>query len=434
MIRLNDIKKAFARLIGWQRHSQLVASGDWQEMEQGESGLLYNDAHPLMTPQNIASVMPEDYVLRYPEFAAGTTYSKGDKVRTGKTVYQCLEDGTADAPSGSAAWTLYPVIIDYQAEQVDKGVTQMLQRFTADKSVAGEGRPLLERRTFFDGAGRISATAENRHKLVGMEIVPVRSMGVTVKIEKIGFQGVGGTGTIRFYLFHSSQVDPVKVLDFSYTRTSGGFQWFTPSEEVTLPYISDGTDSGGAWMLLYNQDELPEGLEAINVSKDWSRDPCGTCNIGSLETWREITKYIQISPFCTNAPSTFAEYPEIPDIAVLNYTNTSNYGINVEISVGCDLTDFIISQRSMFANCLQMQVAYNLLRTMAMNPDVRVNRNQSNVSRMDILYELDGNTQGRKSGLGWELEKAYRALSLDTAGIDRICLPCNNHGVRYRTV
>ena len=187
-------------------------------------------------------------------------------------------------------------------------------------------------------------------------------------------------------------------------------------------------------MLLYNQDELPEGLEAINVSKDWSRDPCGTCNIGSLETWREITKYIQISPFCTPAPSTFAEYPEILDIAVLNYTNTSNYGINVEISVGCDLTDFIISQRSMFANCLQMQVAYNLLRTMAMNPDVRVNRNQSNVSRMDILYELDGNTQGRKSGLGWELEKAYRALSLDTAGIDRICLPCNNHGVRYRTV
>ena len=119
---------------------------------------------------------------------------------------------------------------------------------------------------------------------------------------------------------------------------------------------------------------------------------------------------------------------------MLNYTNTSNYGINVEISVGCDLTDFIISQRSMFANCLQMQVAYNLLRTMAMNPDVRVNRNQSNVSRMDILYELDGNTQGRKSGLGWELEKAYRALSLDTAGIDGICLPCNNHGVRYRTV
>lgn len=82
----------------------------------------------------------------------------------------------------------------------------------------------------------------------------------------------------------------------------------------------------------------------------------------------------------------------MPDIEMLKYTNTQNYGLNVEISVGCDLTDFIVSQRQLFANVLQLQVAYNALRTMAMNPDVRVNRNQSNVSRMDILYELDGNT------------------------------------------
>ena len=67
-----------------------------------------------------------------------------------------------------------------------------------------------------------------------------------------------------------------------------------------------------------------------------------------------------------------------------------------------------------------------------MNPDVRVNRNQSNVSRMDILYELDGNSDSqRPGGLGYELRKAYEALRLDTAGIDRICLPCRNNGVRY---
>jgi hypothetical protein len=72
---------------------------------------------------------------------------------------------------------------------------------------------------------------------------------------------------------------------------------------------------------------------------------------------------------------------------------------------------------------------------MAMNPDVRVNRNQSNASKMDILYELDGNTNSqRPNGLGYELKKAYEALSLDTSGIDRICLTCNNGGVKYRTI
>lgn len=434
MIRLSEIKEAFAHLVGWETLPEDTASGDWQEFTESESGLIYNDAHPLMTLQNIKSAMPEDFTLNYPEYSATAHYVRGDKVRVGKVVYYALVDAPSAPTDENSGWTVYPYIYDYLQKLTDKGITQTMQRFTADKKIAGESKSLLERMTFFDGAGRLSATLENRHQLVGFEIVPVRSMGVTTKIERIGFQGAGGTGMIRMYLFHSSQVDPMAVMYFNYTKTNGGFQWFTPEEPLYLPYISDGNDSGGAWILCYNQDELPQGLEAINVSKDWSRDPCGTCNIGSLQAWRELTKYLQISPFCYNAPTTFAEFPEMPDIEFLKYTNTQNYGLNVEISVGCDLTDFIISQRQLFANVLQMQVAYNALRTMAMNPDVRVNRNQSNVSRMDVLYELDGNTQGRRGGLGYELEKAYKAIEIETKGIDRICLTCNNMGVKYRTV
>jgi hypothetical protein len=175
-------------------------------------------------------------------------------------------------------------------------------------------------------------------------------------------------------------------------------------------------------------------MESINVSKDWSREPCGTCNVGSVETWRELTKYLQISPFAQQAPTTFEQFPELWDIEYMSYTNTQNYGLNVEVSVGCDLTDFIIRERRLFATVVQRQVAAIALRTMAMNPDVRVNRNQSNASRMEILYELDGDVQSRALGFGSELRKAYEALSLNTSGIDRICLSCNNRGVKYRTV
>ena len=434
MYNLNAIKEAFRTLVGWERPYEYQASGDWWEMEESESGLIYNDAHPLLTTQNIKSAMPEDFILRYPEWDSNATYYKDMKVRKGKIVYRCIDDNETRDPAQGFGWIQYPMYWDYLLTQVDKGTTQLMQRFFADKAIANESRSLLERRTFFDGAGRIQATLANRHNLVGFEIVPVRSMGVTTKIERIGFQGVGATGTITFYVYHSSQIEPLYVLPFNYQVTNGGFQWLVPSEPVYLPYISDSNNSGGSWYLLYNQDDLPQGLEAINVSKDWSREPCGTCNIGSVQAWRELTKYLQISPFCTSAPSTFAEFPELPDVETLKYTNTSNYGMNVEVSVGCDLTEFILEQKQIFANALQLQVAYNLLRTMAMNPDVRVNRNQSNVDRMDILYELDGNTQGRKTGMGVALDNAYKAIELETRGIDRICLTCNNHGVKYRTV
>ena len=87
-----------------------------------------------------------------------------------------------------------------------------------------------------------------------------------------------------------------------------------------------------------------------------------------------------------------------------------------------------------FQNVIQKQVAATALRTMAMNPSVRVNRNQSNVNKNDILYEIDGDRQGRAGGIGYDLQMAYKALDIDLKGIDRICLSCNNHGVKYRTV
>ena len=202
----------------------------------------------------------------------------------------------------------------------------------------------------------------------------------------------------------------------------------------TLPMCTCHMGDTGAWYVVYNQDELPAGMEAVNVTKDWSREPCGTCNRGSLEAWRALTKYMMISPFKATALETFTEYPELWDIADNIYTNTHNYGMNMVVSVGCDLTDFIVSQKEMFSTVLQRQMAVDILRTLALNPQVRVNRQQSNASTADLLYEVDGNPQGRKSGLGADLEAAYKALDLDTRGIDRICLTCRPTGVKYRHV
>ena len=170
----------------------------------------------------------------------------------------------------------------------------MVQNFTQIKQLGKETRNLLERKTFFDGAGRIRATVKATHKLVGFEIIPVRAMGVTARIEKIGLQMTGAAGIVKMYLFHSSQINPVRTFELDFTVTNGGFQWFC-LHDCFLPYISDGNNSGGSWYLVYDQDELPKGMEAINVSKDWSREPCGTCNMGSVEVWREMTKYLQVS-------------------------------------------------------------------------------------------------------------------------------------------
>ena len=440
MIRINEICEALKHVCGWEQSYDPAKAID-DNLTQTESGLYFQGAHPLLTLDSMEAIMPDDWGIQYPVWDALTQWKQNKVVQYGndtngnKLFWKAKADNVGEEPTeDSLFWSKYNILSDFLERMTRNGIATAIQTFTQIKQLDKETRNLLERRTFFDGAGRIRATLQNNHKLVGFEIVPVRAMGVTAKIEKIGLQMTGGTGVVRMYLFHSSQIDPIKTFDLNFTVTNGGFQWF-PLTDCYLPYISDKNNAGGAWFLCYNQDELPAGMEAINVSKDWSREPCGTCNMGSVEVWRELTKYLQVTPFMYNAPETFAEYPELWDIAYTMYTRTQNYGLNCEITIGCDLTDFIISQRQIFQTVIQRQVAAIALRTLAMNPNVRVNRNQSNATRMDILYELDGNTSGvRPGGLGYDLKKSYEALQIDTQGLDRICLACNNRGVRYRTV
>lgn len=453
MIRLKDIQKALFPVVGWQQDYDPEHQID-SRLCVSESGLTFQGAHPLVTLANIRAIMPDTYLLKYPEWNQILTYRTGRKVRHNGKIWIAIRDNKGREPGanisdfnkdfnndfgGEPAWAVWNMDSDFIAELTGNGINTAIQTFLQQKQLSQETQDLLERRTFFDGAARLAATITPTGKLVGFEIIPVRSLGVTTKIERIGLQMTGATGKVTLYLFHSSQVAPMRTIELDFTNTSGGFQWFTLAEPLYLPYISSfdaekGVDSGGAWFLCYNQNDLPDGMRALNVSKDWSVEPCQTCLGGSIESWRQMTKYMQVSPFGIKAPLDFKEYPEMFDIAQVGYTNTMNYGLNCEISVGCDLTDFIISQRAIFATVIQKQVAASVLRTIAMNPDVRVNRNQVNVTRDQILYELDGDPRGKQSGLAYELQQAYKALALDTRGLDRICLKCNNGGVKYRTV
>lgn len=429
MIRLNEIETALMNVVGWEQSYDPAKAID-TDLTVSESGLTFQGAHPLVTLDNMAAIMPDDWGFQYPQWVSGTMYPKGAVVSHSGEYWEALHITNTEPVEGDS-WKKYNILSDFLRRLTRNAVHTAVQTFLQNKELARETRSLVERRTFFDGAARLKATIDNSHRIVGLEIVPVRALGVTAKIERIGLQMVGGTGAVKIYLFHSSQNEPIKTATLNYTNTSGGFQWFT-LDDFYLPYLGPNTDAGGAWFLCYAQDELPAGMEALNVSKDWSAEPCQTCLGGSIEGWKQLTKYLQVSPFAVREPDGWDG--EMFDIGRLAYTNTRNYGINAEITIGCDLTDFIIEQRGIFATVLQKQVAVSALRTLAMNPDVRVNRHQVNATRDSILYEVDGNPQGRASGLAYELAQAYKALAIDTQRLDRICLCENNHGVRYRTV
>ena len=435
MVRANDIQEKLLRLIGWEQNYDTSDLKISDALTVSESGLYFQQIHPLLTLQNMSCIAPDFNNITFPEYNSEKEYSKGNVVDYQGTQYKALQKAQGKQPDiESECWVETNLFSEWLESKTKASIQKAIARYCNEKTVEGTNKPLCESRTLFDGTGRLVDTVKNKKNLVGFEIIPVRAKGVTTKINKICLQFTKA-GEYTLYLMHSSMDAPVKIIKLNKIRDNSA-EWFTV-DDLYLPYQSEYNDAGGSWYLCYFQSELPEGSQAIRKDKDWSKEPCGSCSRRELITWMAWSKYLEIHPFFVNEEliNTEDESLHLWDVENNQYTYDNNYGLNLEVTVSCDITDFIVEQRMMFQDVIAKQVAVDMLREFAYNSNVRTNRHSINASRLDILYEVDGDSSSmKKSGLSYQLDMAFKAIKLSTSGIDRVCLPCRNNGIKYRTV
>ena len=356
-------------------------------------------------------------------------------------VSESVEPGT-----DGSVWQQTDEFSEWLLRKTQASIQKAVVRFCNEKAAEGTNRMLVENKTLFDGTGRISDTVKNRNDLVGFEIVPIRAKGVTTRINRISLQFTE-PGEYTLYLMHSGMDVPVKVIKLTKVRKNS-VEWFD-TDDFVLPYEDTDNDAGGSWYLCYRQSELPAGSMAIRKNKDWSKEPCRGCSRNEYLSWQAWSKYLEVHPFYISEElvspvadfnddysDDFAKAPlRMWDIEKNDYTYDNNYGLNLDLTVACDLTGFIVDQRYLFQDVIAKQVAVDMLREFAYNANVRTNRHSINASRLDILYELDGDSSSmKKSGLNYQLDMAYKAIKLNTMGMSRVCLPCKNNGIKFRTV
>lgn len=435
MVRANDIQEKLLHLIGWEQNYDTSDLKISDALTVSESGLYFQQIHPLLTLQNMSCIAPDFKNITFPEYNSEKEYSKGNVVDYQGTQYKALQKVQGKQPDiESEYWVETNLFSEWLESKTKASIQKAIARYCNEKTAEGTNKPLCESRTLFDGTGRLVDTVKNKKNLVGFEIVPVRAKGVTTKINKICLQFTKA-GEYTLYLMHSSMDAPVKIIKLNKIRDNSA-EWLTV-DDLYLPYQSEDNDAGGSWYLCYFQSELPEGSQAIRKDKDWSKEPCGSCSRRELLAWMAWSKYLEIHPFFVNEEliNTEDESLHLWDVENNQYTYDNNYGLNLEVTVSCDITDFIVEQRMMFQDVIAKQVAVDMLREFAYNSNVRTNRHSINASRLDILYEVDGDSSSmKKSGLSYQLDMAFKAIKLSTSGIDRVCLPCRNNGIKYRTV
>lgn len=437
MIQVKKIEDTLLHLVGFDQGgtSNVKVS---KALTQSESGLYFQQAHPLITLSNLSSIAPdyaniESAIEATADYRENTEYVKGSIVFYAGKYYRAEADGAKSSDFNTDSWSEVDPFSIWLEKKVRASVTKVVTRFVNEKLSNKTSNSLCENKTLFDGTGRLADTITNHKNLVGFEITPIRSKGITTRINKVCLQFTT-PGVYKLYLMHSSSFTPIKTIEVE--KKIKGSEWIK-LDDVLLPYESENTNAGGSWYLCYKQSELPEGSKAINKDKDWSKGPCQSCSRSEYASWSAWSKFIEVHPFEVKEDEAEDLDGSIMmwDIENNNYQYNRNYGLNLDISVYCDLTEFIIKERHLFQDVIMKQFAVDMLREFAYNPSVRTNRHSINASRMDILYEIDGDSASmKKSGLNYQLDQAMKAIDISTQGIDRICLTCRNNGIKYKTV
>lgn len=445
MIRFTEIQDKLLHLIGWEQSYSTSHIKVAEHLTTSESGFYFQYVHPLLTLDNLMSIAPDFANVDIPDYDSARVYKKGELVKKGETIYRAgIGNLQNTEPGASENWVETNLFSEWLEAKTKGSIHKAISRYCNERLASGTMKSICENKVLFDGTGRLVDTIKNKNNFVGFELVPIRSRGITLVINKIGLQFTK-PGAYSLYLFHSSSATPIDIVTVEKKRENV-FEWFTVN--LTLPYLSDKTDAGGSWYLGYFQEDLPVDSQAIEKNKDWSKQPCAACSRVEYASWQAWSKYLEVHPFKVQSSVVprisgfssefsldFQSADTLWDVSLNQYNYTTNFGLNLEVSVHCDITDFIIEQRQSFVDIISKQLAVDMLREFAYNANSRANRHALNASRSDILYELEGDTSAfRRTGLSYQLDLAMDALKLSLQGLDRVCLPCKNNGIKYKTI
>lgn len=373
MINATTIKSAFAGKIGFRQNPD---PNGWQlgARTTSTSGLWFNSVHPHLTAENLISIAP-----RFEQF-----------------------EGTTEAINEAFTNWFVEKIDDATVAVVHNWINKKLENLTAGN--------LLSRSKLFNEAHRVTDTEADDGKIVGFEIRPAASSSLVVSIEKVGLQ-FNTNQTITLKLFQGGQSGPVQTKEFDYTG-AGSVQW--------LP-VGWNLDGESTYWLAYHQSDIT-GL-ALNGVRDYSFDSKG------LTTY-PFSRHVDVVGF----EAAGADVSALWDLGG-NTTNLStNYGLNLKLSVKCDYTNLVVEQADIFLESVMLGVGLSLLRELLSNPNSRINRNEANISKPQLAFDIDGDRGNRKGCVAYRYDQSIDGIQFDLTGIDKICLPCKRRGTRLKPI
>lgn len=418
MYNIRQLQTLLTGLIGFQRPYDDEQPKLDEDLLTSSSGFYVDEGmHPLLTYDNIWSCAQQFGKLHQPAWNAGVSYGVDSVVTNGGNIYQAIQSGNLGHATNETDWwrqtTLYSVFLRrvYQSS-----IAKLFSRLANEKKLNEVGKSLLDNVHLFEGVGNMSGRIGKNSRFVGLRLT-LRHQDTLALLNYIGLQ-LDAPQTLTIYLYHSSQHLPVATFPLTTTRALS-MQWMKVTQAM-LEYMGDH-GAGGSFYLGYYEDDLTG--QAVKKDVSWTGNySCGSCseaviNRGLQSKWAKLVG-VQ-SFYVPSGKYTPGQMWDVDDEMVVSDTN---WGMNVQMSVQCDLTRYLVQNSNLVIEPLTRQLVVSFLEEFTFS--LRDNRDKQKVAGM-AMVALDNQENGMR-GEQAKLSAAIKALSFDFSNLSGPCAPCDN--------
>lgn len=395
-------------------------------LTESSSGISVQSKHPLVTLENIYYAAPDFNPNNWNAWVSLQAYLSGATVNYAGAIYKALNNvsSATNPATDTTNWVLYNPFQVWNQKIYNQAVSNLFAEVVKRKKLGGLAKAIKEKMVLFNGGGSKNNLIVNDGSGVGFEITPQSAEGLLTIINAIGIQSsVAQTGDdgIRYYLYHSERnsaiaswrKDITNAYTFNWSDLTNGEA--TPSYNAIMQYLNENTI--GKYFIMYYQDDLVGS--ALSKAFDCSNAPCYGCDGTNTALYNLWSEWVTMRSIKVPATS-LKEDRTLFDVDNITYGIPTNWGLNMQITARCDLTNLIIYSMPLYADVFAMQLAKEYLCVIAMSSNINPTNNQIQVQ---ARAQLDEKFPG-----SWirQYNDSIEALNIDLSGFSKSCQPCTD--------
>lgn len=409
--------------IGWQKGYRPNDPNIKGNVLTSTSGLTFNSESNTLELEVLQSIAPQFKLFGQPIYNVATSYSIGDGVILNNDAYTSLTNlnvGT-DPATDDVNWS--HDFSEWLDQKTNSSLRKLGNNLVARKQLNKQTKSIIDQVYLFDSAGSKKDLIAKSGRIVGFAFDLIPREGLVMLLQKVGVQLSATEAGLTLYLFHTSQIDaPIATITVQ-GNTAFRFQWYDSG--ARMPFLAD-YNVGGSYKLVYYEDDLTGSAVNYKLDSDGLNLPCSTCSGGNRSQYfyNRYSPWMSFQAFYVDAVNIPGTPLEMWDTTDEQQVDNTNFGLNVQIGIRCDVTDLITQNKDVFNNAIILQMQMDMAKEAINNTNE--NSNERKVTQ-DAFLALEGGERDLKS-LSKQLDEEMDKMDFNLSRLGTPCFPCEKKG------